>query len=245
MNGLEKLSSEAARLIDEGARAGILLRALGSVGVSLHCHSSATEMDQRDRVPKDIDLVTRKRDRRELRRFLETEGYEVDRNMLVAMEGTRYLFRSAERQIDIDVWVDVLDLCHRLDVTERMGVGPSLPIEDLILSKLQIVELTQNDTNDLAAMLSTHETSQSGGDLEAIDLSYLSAVLANDWGFWRTATGNLTTILPDLDQTARRRATLILDRIEETPKGVKWKIRAKVGERVQWWQDVDIPRDTY
>jgi hypothetical protein len=245
VNGLEKLSSEASRLIDEAARAGIVLRALGSVGVRLHCHSSADEMDQRERMPKDIDLVTRKRDRRELRKFLEAESYEVDRNMLVAMEGTRYLFRSPEKQIDIDVWVDVLDLCHRLDVSERMGVGPSLPIEDLILSKLQIVELTPNDINDLAAMLSSHETSRNGGDLEAIDLSYLTAVLANDWGFWRTATGNLATILPDLDQPARQRAIQILDQIEETPKGVKWKLRAKVGERIQWWQDVDIPRDTY
>jgi hypothetical protein len=244
VNGQEKLSSEAVRLVDGAARVGVVLRALGSVGVRLHCHSSANEMDQRDRYPKDIDFVTRKRDRRELRRYLEAESYVVDRNVLVAMEGTRYLFRSTERQIDIDVWVDILDLCHRLDVTQRMGEGPSLSIEDLILSKLQIVELTGNDTHDLAAMLSVHETSAKPGP-EVVDLSYLTGILANDWGFWRTATGNLTTILPQLDAVARERATEILDRIEETPKGVKWKLRARLGERVQWWQDVDIPRDTY
>ncbi|MEX1124426.1 MAG: hypothetical protein WEE53_02055, partial [Acidimicrobiia bacterium] len=186
-----------------------------------------------------------KDDRRGLRQFLEGEGYAVDRNMLVAMEGTRYLFRNPEKEVDIDVWVDILDLCHRLDVTHRMGEGPSLSIEDLILSKLQIVELTENDTHDLAAMLSAHETKETDSDAEVIDLSYLTSVLSNDWGFWRTATGNLMRIMPELGPVAHERAAEILNRVEDAPKGVKWKLRAKVGERVQWWQDVDIPRDTY
>jgi hypothetical protein len=245
VNGFERLSEEAARLISEAESDGMILRALGSVGVRLHCHTSSSEMDQRARVPKDIDLMTRKTDRRDVRRFFEARGYAADRDMLVAMEGTRYLFRNPGSQIDIDVWVDVLDLCHRLDLSDRMGAGPSLSIEDLVLSKLQIVELTENDRHDLAAMFTVHEVGDDVSEAEVIDAGYISRVLAADWGFWRTATSNLEALAPALGPGAGTRVRFLLDRVEREPKTMKWKMRARVGERVQWWQDVDIPRDTY
>ena len=240
-----ELSTEAARLIGGAERAGMVLRALGSVGVRLHCPPSVDEMDQRRRWPKDIDLITRKKDRRDLRSFFEAEGYEVDRNMLVAMEGTRYLFRNLDRGIDVDVWVDVLDLCHRLDLTQRMGPGPSLQIEDLILSKLQIVELTENDIQDLGSMLSTHDLGEDTADPEVIDVAYISRILCDDWGFWKTATDNLRRLLDQPSSESSAHITSILDTVDRAPKTLRWKLRAKIGERVQWWQEVDIPRDTY
>jgi hypothetical protein len=202
----------------------------------------------RNRQPKDIDLATRKQDRRELRKFFEAEGYEVDRDMLVAMEGTRYLFRDRNRLIDVDVWVDVLDLCHRLDVSARLGVGPTLSIEDLVLSKLQIVELTPADLGDLTTMLSVHELSGEEGDRndpEVIDVTYLNGILGDDWGFWRTALGNLDKLNEHLGSEARPKVQKLIDLVKESPKTVRWKVRARIGERMQWWQDVDIPRDTY
>lgn len=202
----------------------------------------------RHRPPKDIDLATRKQDRRELRKFFESEGYEVDRDMLVAMEGTRYLFRDRGRLIDVDVWVDVLDLCHRLDVSDRLGVGPTLTIEDLVLSKLQIVELTTGDLEDLATMLSIHELGHERGDRdhpEVIDVTYLAGILGNDWGFWRTAIGNLEKLNEHVGPEARTKVQKLIDLVTASPKTIRWKLRARIGERVQWWQDVDIPRDTY
>lgn len=245
MNGGEELSVEASRLIAQAEQVGIVLRALGSVGVRLHCPPSQEEMVSRDRRPKDIDLVTRKRDRRELRRFFDSEGYEADRDMLVAMEGTRYLFRNRERGIDVDVWVDVLELCHRLDVSNRLGDGPTLTIEDLLLSKLQIAELTTSDIEDLACMLSTHELGAGSDDPEVIDVAYITGILGDDWGFWRTATENLKKLADHLRPEVRPQVERLLDPIETSPKTLRWKVRARIGERVQWWQDVDIPRDTY
>lgn len=245
MNDLERLSDEATRLINEAAENGIVLRALGSVGVRLHCPPALEDMVHRDRWPKDIDLVTRKQDRRALRGFFEAEGYLADRDMLVAMEGTRYLFRDPEARIDVDVWVDVLDLCHRLDVAGRLGTGPSLPIEDLVLSKLQIVDLTPNDIEDLACMLSTHELGGASDDPEVIDTTYLCTLLADDWGFWKTATDNLLTIASDLPPRGEDNAHELIRLLEAYPKTMRWRVRARVGERMQWWQEVDIPRDTY
>ena len=205
-------------------------------------------MAMRHRQPKDIDLATRKQDRRELRKFFESEGYEVDRDMLVAMEGTRYLFRNRERFIDVDVWVDVLDLCHRLDISDRLGIGPTLRIEDLVLSKLQIVELTMGDLEDLATMFYVHELSNERGgpdNPEVIDVNYLTGILGDDWGFWRTANANLEKLNEHVGPDARRKVQKLIDLVGASPKTTRWKLRARIGERVQWWQDVDIPRDTY
>ena len=245
MNDFERLGDEATRLINEAAGKGIVLRALGSVGVRLHCPPALEDMVHRDRWPKDIDLVTRKQDRRALRGFFEAEGYVADRDMLVAMEGTRYLFRDEDEGIDVDVWVDVLDLCHRIDVSGRLGTGPSLPIEDLVLSKLQIVDLTPNDIQDLACMLNTQELGRAADDPEVIDTAYLCTLLADDWGFWRTATANLSRIASDLPPRGEDTALELIRLFEEHPKTLRWRVRARVGERMRWWQEVDIPRDTY
>lgn len=205
-------------------------------------------MANRHRQPKDIDLATRKHDRRELRKFFEGEGYEVDRDMLVAMEGTRYLFRNRARSIDVDVWVDVLDLCHRLDVSKRLGEGSTLSIEDLVLSKLQIVELTLGDLEDLTTMISVHSLSGEQGerdDPEVIDVEYLTSILGDDWGFWRTALGNLEKLNEHVRPEARPKVQKLVDLLKDSPKTIRWKLRARIGERRQWWQDVEIPRDTY
>lgn len=235
--------AEAVRLISGAARQSMVLRALGSVGVKMHCASASSELESRGRSPKDIDLVTRKQDRKAMRSFFEDQGYEADRDMLVAMEGTRYLFRHPSG-IDIDLWVDVLDFCHKHDVRARMGSGPSLPIEDLLLSKLQIVELTDNDRHDLAVILGTHEVG-APGDPEVIDLEYVAGVLATDWGYWRTVTGNLRSIKEGQSADVMDRIERLEQAIGSHPKSVKWKARSVVGERSQWWSDVDVPRDTY
>jgi hypothetical protein len=245
VNRLEPLGDEALRLISGAEATGLVLRALGSVGVRLHCHSAMEDMQLRDRLPKDIDLVTRKSDRRRLREFFEREGYATDRDMLVAMEGTRYLFRDETRGIDVDVWVDVLDLCHRLDVSARLGSGPTLSIEDLLLSKLQIVDLTPNDILDLGTMLSTHDLGRSAVDPEVIDIDYVCSILGDDWGFWKTATVNLAAVTDDLPPRGKDNAVELMRHLDECPKSMRWRVRARVGERMQWWQEVDIPRDTY
>lgn len=245
MTGADELTAEAVRLISDAAQHSIVLRALGSVGVKLHCDSVAIELASRGRQPKDIDLVTRRTNRKKIRRFFEAEGYETDRDMLVSMEGSRYLFRNRESGTDIDVFVDVLDFCHRLDVAARMGTGPSLTIEDLLLSKLQIVELTPNDKLDLSAILGTHEIGVATDDTEVIDSGYVAGILADNWGFWRTATGNLEDLKADLPEPAGHRLNQLAQQIDAAPKTLRWKARSRLGERAQWWQDVDIPRDTY
>ncbi len=127
-------------------------------------------------------------------------------------------------------------------MTER-----TLSLADLVLTKLQIHELTLKDTLDLAAMLAQHELSESGGR-EEIELPRIARVLAGDWGFWYTALTNLDATLrfidreeadDDLCARARAQIALLRERMDSEPKQMKWRARAKVGPRMKWYDDVD------
>ena len=72
-------------------------------------------------------------------------------------------------------------------------------------------------------------------------------VLAGDWGWWRTVTGNLAKLPhlaeehPHLASTpapydALASAVLLFEIANTTPKSMKWKMRAKVGERTRWYE---------
>ena len=63
-------------------------------------------------------------------------------------------------------------------------------------------------------------------------------LVADDWGLWRTATGTLDRVAelrPDVAEPALqlRRA------LDEAPKGRKFRMRARVGERVRWYEPPD------
>jgi len=45
--------------------------------------------------------------------------------------------------------------------------------------------------------------------------------------------------------TERLRGDALLAAIRDAPKSVRWRTRARVGERMQWWQDVDDREAVY
>ncbi len=252
------IAAEASDLVAAASSQGLDIRLLGSAGIRLHCQGSAQRMDQLHRSTKDVDVVIRKEHRSGVRALLAERGYEIDRDMLVAMEGQRFLFRHPGLDLQLDVFVDRLEFCHTIDVRDRLDKHQvTLPVDDLTLSKAQIVELTPNDMKDLVTLLSTHEVEDGdGGGPEAIDGSYIGRVLGRDWGFHHTVDRNLHRLhqaicdgtvavgLGDRPTLIARvaRLTQIIERAEKT---MKWRMRARVGERVQWYADVDEPEATY
>jgi hypothetical protein len=200
---------------------------------------------------KDIDLVCRHEDRRRLRRLLEERGWQVDRDLLVAMEGQRYAFTHPRDGLELDVFVDKLEFCHTIQLRDRLGRRDvTVPVEDLLLQKLQIVKPTVTDRMDSRALLATHRVGAGERDGEAIDAGYLAGLLARDWGFHHTATANLAALraAPPGNGSGRlvgERVDTLLARIEAAPKSVRWRARARVGERLQWWQDVDEREAVY
>ena len=282
------LQAEAVTIVTEAGQAGVTLRVVGSAGIRLHCGGPGPVMDLLNRPAKDIDFVVPEKHRKGMRRYLEARGYLIDRDLLIAMEGTRYSFRHAEHGTDIDVFVERLDFCHTIEVASRLHRHPvTLPVEELLLQKLQIVELTMTDMMDIAVVLATHHVSASqaaagqagashagasqagaaqagagqagsGGDeAETIDGGHIARIFARDWGFHHTATRNLARIRQvvgpdagiDISGPANARVqdgvTALLAVIEAEPKSRTWRIRDRIGERKQWWQDVDDKEATY
>jgi hypothetical protein len=238
----ERVEAEAAAILDAAAGRA---RLVGSTGIRMHCDRARAAMDALRRPCKDLDLVVRSDARKALRAALEERGYVVDRDLLVAMEGQRFAFRHADTGLDVDVFVDKLEFCHTLELHGRWERHPTtLPIEDLLLQKLQVHEMTETDVMDAAVVLATHEIGS--GAPERIDAGYVAGVLAGDWGFHRDATANLDRVAqaaPQLGLTVD--ATPLQAAIEGARKSMSWRMRARVGDRMQWWEDVSEREATY
>ena len=249
--GWAAVHDEAVALVAEATARGQVLRLVGSTGIRLHCPPAAAALDRLGRPAKDIDLVCRHEDRKGLRRLLEDRGWRVDRDLLVAMEGRRYAFSHPEHGLELDVFVDRMEFCHTIELRDRLAARElTVPVEDLLLQKLQIVRQTVTDRMDAAALLATHPVGESGDPGEAIDPAYVAGLLARDWGFHHTATANLAALRDEVAgngsaATVRDRVDALLGAIEAAPKSVRWRARARVGERMQWWQDVDEREAVY
>lgn len=263
VNSWADLQREAVAIVAAAEQRGVTLRVVGSAGIRLHCPEPGPLMDRLGRAAKDIDFIVPQRHRKGMRKLLESRGYLIDRDLLIAMEGRRYSFEHAENGTEIDVFVEKLDFCHTIELGGRLTRHPvTIPLEELLLQKLQIIEMTTTDVIDASVLLATHDASGAGGDApapapEVIDAGHIARVLARDWGFHHTATRNLERVCPagtepcpvDVGPGGKERARLgaqrLRDVIEAEPKTLAWRMRDKVGERKQWWQDVDEREATY
>jgi hypothetical protein len=239
-------------LVAGSTAAGMTVRIVGSTGIRLHCAQASATMDAVERPAKDIDIVVRHGDRGALRDWLEQRGWVVDRDLLVAMEGERYAFHHPEAGLDLDVFVDKLEFCHTIQLDGRWEHhATTLSIEDLLLQKLQVHDITESDVLDAAIVLATHDVAPDEGDGEVIDCAYVAGLLARDWGFHRDATANLDRVrdaagaLADGAQRVQDRAVKLRAAIDDKDKSRGWRMRARVGDRMQWWDDVSEREDTY
>jgi len=238
---LEDPLDEAKRVLDEARTRGVVVRLIGGVAVYLRCPSARRPTLARSYV--DIDLVGLSKQTRVLRKLFEEMGY-ASRDKFNAMYGDRRLiFNDPEHQRRVDVFLDVFEMCHTLDLKSRLHVeGWTVPAADLLATKLQIVEINQKDLKDLVAILLDHEVGSS--DQEMINGDYLAKLCSRDWGIYKTITMNLdrlANVVPDfqLGQEAvvvNSRISSLKGKIEVEPKSFRWKMRAKIGERAPWYQ---------
>jgi hypothetical protein len=122
-----------------------------------------------------------------------------------------------------------------------------LPLAELLLEKMQIVQINEKDQIDSIMLLREHPLGET--DMETVNAEVITRTLADDWGFWRTVTGNLKLLDETLDhyedlsgedrQVVRARIHELQERIESSPKSLRWKARARIGEKVKWYKDVE------
>src|SRR5487761_26743 len=243
---------EAVTLVDGAARAGLKLRLLGGLGVRVLC----PDFPPRLRPGQDMDLACASKGRRDVAAYLEKSGCVPDK-MFNSLNGDRQMYFTAPSGRPVDVMVDRLVMCHTLDFRPSFG-NSSLTLDpaDLLLSKLQIIELNAKDARDITHLLSgvpiggTAPGQASDAmctDAPFIDPGRFGEVLAADWGWWRTTTGNLEKLPALLAESpemippqprfdALEQAARLLDVAKSVPKSMKWKLRANVGDRVRWYE---------
>ncbi|MHB1421168.1 MAG: hypothetical protein ACYCX4_16595 [Bacillota bacterium] len=250
----EHFYSEAIRISEEAENRGIKLRILGSLAFRIHCPQYVSLLDQMKRELTDIDYVGRSDQRHQFKDFICEMGYEIDRDLLIATEGQRFFFKHPETGLGIDVFVDKLNYCHPIMLKNRLDLDrPTITLIDLFLEKMQIVEINEKDFKDTFIMLLEHDFGT--GDPEKIDLDYLCSVLCNDWGFYYTFTLNIEKAKDFLTKYAvltNEQQRIISDKFEhvleilgKAPKTLRWKVRAKVGTKIKWYQEVNEKEPTF
>jgi hypothetical protein len=238
---LPGIVEEAERLLDAASGEGTTLSLLGGVAVRLKASEVPASLD---REYKDIDFAAPKGSGSPAAKLLSGQGYEpaVAFN---AMNGRdRLLFYDKHNGRQIDVFIGSFRMCHEIPFGNRLAAGePTVPLAELLLTKLQIVELNEKDVRDTALLFYGHEVADRDGD--AINGARIAELCGNDWGLWRTITGNLERcreLVGDYDlptQDAQRIADGIdqlLAEIEARPKSRGWRLRARVGERKRWYE---------
>ncbi len=237
---------EAIALAQAAAAAGVGLKLLGGLAVRVLC----PELPPRLRPGQDMDFACLSKGRKDTAAFLERSGCQPDRRFN-NLNGDRQMYFTAPSGRPVDVMVDRLSMCHVLDFRQSFGSLPlTLDAADILLSKLQIVELNQKDVRDILHLLAGVPVGAPGSGqagVVSIDADRFGRVLAADWGWWRTVTGNLDK-LPSLAETNPElvpavsphdpltQASQLSEVAQAVPKGMKWKMRANVGDRVRWYE---------
>lgn len=239
---LADMAVEATRIATAATAAGIDLRITGGLAISLRAPSARRAPLARRYA--DIDCVARTRDRRRFGELFGALGYQADERFNAVHGASRQYYWDPVNQRQVDVFLDRVEMCHVLDLRRRLTADPgnlTLPLADLLLMKLQIVETNEKDLLDILALLVDHDF---GTDDAGINIDYLANLTSNDWGLWKT-TGMIATRaqgfareLPDFEPRERVDAQVeyFLGVLGSAPKSRGWRMRAIVGERRRWYE---------
>jgi hypothetical protein len=232
---------EAQRVLEAAGSAAIALRSTGGIAIGLRCPSARQAPLAREY--GDVDFVALGDHRRQVEALFAEIGYVAEDEFNALHGESRMFFVDPTHGREVDVFIDAVRGCHVLDLRKRLhGASRTLTPADLLLSKLQIRETNHKDYLDILALVIDCELCD---DDEGIDRSRLVEVCCCDWGWWRTVTAVAAEardlageILTDRDarECATDRLNEVIRLLDAAPKTRRWKVRAKLGERLPWYE---------
>jgi hypothetical protein len=254
---LEEQESRFMGLLDdlvagaEGHEA--IIRVIGSLAFRKKCPDYKHIEYEAGRYLTDIDFVTYSRDIAGIQDMFTEIGWEENMNVLRLFGDKRRIFYHPELPLHSDVFLDKLRFCHEIDFRGRLELdSPTIPVADLLLEKLQIVEINRKDLVDLMVLLCQYGVAEAGDATDCIDGSRVAGLTSRDWGWWRTATLNIRKahdFAADFlsgEEAMRVKAGLdaLMSLIASKPKSFAWRLRSTVGERMRWYREVEeVERD--
>jgi len=247
----EDFFTERSRILgalDQPENRQIVMRLIGALAFRSHCPNYGYIQDALGRVFTDIDFATYTQHVKDISRLMPELGYHEDKMVTQLFGERRMLFHDLKYGRHIDVFIDKLDFCHAIPLNGRLEADTvTLPLAELLVEKMQIVQLNEKDVIDTIMLLREHPVGES--DKETVNARVISRLTAADWGLWRTLTRNLELVASMLDHydqlseddrlIVHGRIKELKDRIAAEPKSMKWKLRSKIGERVKWYKDVE------
>ena len=239
----DNLIQEAIQIMRGGEQASTPLRLLGGLAVRLTSPSSA-QHPQLQRSYADIDFVGLERDGRKIKDVFLNLAYLPDERFNALHGRTRLIFHNQGTLKHIDIFLDRFEMCHKLDLRRRLLPDyQTLPLADLLVTKLQIVQLNAKDSIDILALLLDHDTGL-GEEPGKIDIAYLAELVRPDWGLFTTLSDNLEKtrqVIPDFllaeeGALVSRRIAAIREAMEKVPKTTRWYLRSKIGRKMEWYE---------
>lgn len=249
--------AEAVGIVSEATARSFALRLCGGTAVWFRAgESSRSFLAGHGRSLPDIDLVCRSRHRRDAEALLSRWGFRLDNTVLGSGPYSgRLVYRSAVYSNTVkecELYLDELRFSHCVDLRGRLEVdNTTIPLAELLLSKLQIERISQRDLMDCVALLADHRIASE--DDQCVNIAVLSSAWGSDWGLWRTTMDNIARLracytsnsgagVSDADLVARRIEELaeILNLCRKT---LGWKIRAQIGDLVPWCEEVEDRTD--
>jgi len=238
---------EAERIGAAARQAGVTVKLLGGAGIKLHSPSAAHPPLKRKY--GDLDFAIAKKHRKGVLELFPALGYEANDRFNLMNGDRRLYFYDAANSRQVDIFIDVFKMSHVIDLRGRLeDDGPCATPADLLLSKLQIYEVNRKDLIDVIALVLDHSI---GDGADEIDAAYIARMVANDWGLYRTVQLNMEKLLHTLGELdvdgnlVRNRMAEMWVVIEREPKPIKWKLRAQVGDRMQWYELPEEVRSPY
>ncbi len=248
----EVFINEALSCVSEAEKNGVILRIMGGVGIYIHSQAYKPLWEKLARLEKkvftDIDFASYGKFRARIFDFFKARGYDVDKRLLMHYGMKRHIYFGGAVPM-VEVFFDKLEMNHTINFNKRLEVdSPTLPPAELLLQKLQIVNINEKDIKDVIILLLAHDVGNT--DKETINLEALTrAGLTSDWGFYYTVTTNLRKVKDYaatshlLDDGHKKIISESIDKIlgfiESQPKTLSWKLRAKVGVKRKWYNDVE------
>ena len=239
----EELSGLSQNLIAEAERHGTRLRLLG--GLAFYISSpTAARLPGLQREYKDLDFAVDKKGARALGEIFSSQGWEPDRHFNALHGRTRLLFYY-QKTLQADIFIGEFEQCHKLDLDSRLGLSsPTLPLADLLLTKLQVRQINEKDARDVYTLLLGHDLASDGAP-GYIDLGFITHLTSSDWGWYTTIHDNLDTLdqnlpagLAEADrQRIQSRLGSLRSAMEAAPKSLRWQMRNQVGRRVPWYDE--------
>jgi hypothetical protein len=246
----EEYLVEARRLAEEAQKQGMVIRVMGPI--ALHYYfPDYVDLYRRmerlgERVFTDIDYAAYGKHRSKLVPFFEKQGYDFDKDTMMYFGQDRHIYFGPRIPM-IDVFYDKLDMNHCVDYRGRLEIHPyCVSLSDLLLQKLQIVQINDKDLKDGMLLLLAAQLGKD--DLTSINLDFIAKRMSGDWGFYYTSTTNLgkiktamlkvAALTDDMRSVIAGKADQLLKAIEDEPKSWQWKLRAKTGTKKMWYKEV-------